>query len=93
MEVFVDLNGGTDEPARGSDCSSQWPIVLRTGVDLTPITAGLEHASGWFSLSDRSLFSRAQLKVSHIFTVKLFYSKLNIDDFVIYRCLLKEVKF
>lgn len=63
LEVFVDLNGGTDEPTRGSDCSSQWPIVLRTGVDLTPITAGLEHASGWFSLSDRSLFSRAQLKV------------------------------
>ncbi|CAH1391008.1 unnamed protein product [Nezara viridula] len=63
LEVFVDLNGGTDEPVRGSDCSSQWPIVLRTGVDLTPITAGLEHASGWFSLSDRSLFSRAQLKV------------------------------
>nr|XP_014276339.1 uncharacterized protein LOC106680865 isoform X2 [Halyomorpha halys] len=63
LEVFVDLNGGTEEPDRGSDCSSQWPIVLRTGVDLTPITAGLEHASGWFSLSDRSLFSRAQLKV------------------------------
>lgn len=64
LEIFVELNGDCDEaPIRTSDGSMHCPIVLRTGVDLTPMTAGLEHASGWFSLSDRALLSRAQIKI------------------------------